>query len=281
MLVLQLIEAFLFRQIRPTSVLILCLMLGAAEAHPPAIAIVLDDLGNNLTLGKQALALPGRLTYAFLPHTPYSSGLSRLARATGRESMVHLPMQSLNHTTLGPGALTLDMDAAELKNTLLEDLASVPFAVGANNHMGSSFTGNVQAMSQVMEILSEQWDMYFLDSRTHDSTIAEHAARQASVPTTRRDIFLDNQRNEAYIVSQLNLLLVKAQTQGTAVAIGHPYPETLAVLARRLPELKALGVELISLSQLIQRQSKRKPPSSVQIPSIVSTGKVNTKKGEN
>ena len=257
-------------------------MLAFSEAQPPVpiIAIVLDDLGNNLAQGRDALALPGKLTYAFLPQTPYAARLSRQAHATARESMVHLPMQSLNDSALGPGGLTLDMDETELQHTLMENLASVPFAVGTNNHMGSGLTGNMQVMSRLMAMLVERGELYFLDSRTHDSTVAEQAARQAGVPTSRRDVFLDTQRDEAYISDQLNLLLARAQQQGSAVGIGHPYPETLAVLARRLPELDALGVELVPLSRLIQRQSAEKSALGLHNSSIVGTNSTDQAEGE-
>lgn len=267
---------------RACSALALWLVLAVGEAQPPdpVIAIVLDDLGNNLARGRDALALPGKLTYAFLPQTPYAARLSRQAHATARESMVHLPMQSLNNSALGPGGLTLDMDDTELQHTLMENLASVPFAVGINNHMGSSLTGNMEVMSRFMAMLVESGEHYFLDSRTHESTVAERAARQAGIPTSRRDVFLDTQRDEAYVSDQLNLLLARAQQQGSAVGIGHPYPETLAVLARRLPELDGLGVELVPLSRLIERQSAEKPTFGLQNSSIAGTKLMETKKGE-
>lgn len=267
---------------RACSGLVLWLALAVAEAQPPApvIAIVLDDLGNNLALGREALALPGKLTYAFLPQTPYAARLSRQAHATARESIVHLPMQSLNHSALGAGGLTLDMDEAELQHTLMQDLASVPFVVGASNHMGSGLTRDMEIMSQLMTMLAERGELYFLDSRTHESTVAEQAARQAGVPTSRRDVFLDNQRDEAYISDQLNLLLARARRQGTAVAIGHPYPETLAVLARRLPELNGLGVELVPLSRLIERQRAEKSTSGLQNQFIVGISSMDTTNGE-
>ena len=226
----------------------------AAKPAVPVIAIVLDDLGNNLAMGRAALALPGKLTYAFLPHTPYAEMLARQAHASARESIVHLPMQSLSDGALGPGGLTLDMSEAEMLHTLTRNMQSVPFAVGASNHMGSSLTGDMDAMLYLMAALAERGDTYFLDSRTHDSTVAELAAHQVGVPASRRDVFLDSQRDQTYINAQLNLLLHKAQQQGSAVAIGHPYPETLGILARRLPELDDLGVELAPLSFVIERQ---------------------------
>lgn len=253
--------------------LALAVAVASENSRPPVpiIAIVMDDLGNNLALGRAALALPGKLTYAFLPHTPYAELLSRQAHASARESMVHLPMQSLTDKELGPGGLTLDMNEAERKYTLIRSMDSVPFAVGANNHMGSSLTGNMEAMSQLMTALADRGDTYFLDSRTHDSTVAEQAAQQAGVPASRRDVFLDTQRDTAYISAQLNLLLDTAQKQGSAVAIGHPYPETLAVLAQRLPELEGLGVKLVTVSELIQRQRTEKSTERLHNSSIVGT----------
>jgi len=267
---------------RACSGLVLWLVLAVVEARPPdpAVAIVLDDLGNNLTLGRQALALPGKLTYAFLPQTPHAAGLSRQVHATARESIVHLPMQSINNRALGPGGLTVDMDATQWRHSLMESLTSVPFAVGINNHMGSGLTGNMEAMSRLMAILVECGDMYFLDSRTHKSTVAELAARQAGVPTSRRDVFLDLRRDEAYISGQFDLLLAKAQQQGSAVAIGHPYPETLAVLTRRLPELEGLGVDLVPLSRVIQRQSEEKSNPGLGNSAIVGAKMLETDRGE-
>lgn len=268
---------------RACSVLLLWLALTVSEARQPApfVAIVLDDLGNNLALGRRALALPGKLTYAFLPHTPHAATLSRQVHATARESIVHLPMQSMNNRALGPGGLTLDMDETQLRHTLMESVRSVPFAAGINNHMGSGLTGNMQAMSRLMAMLAERGDMYFLDSRTHKSTVAELAASQAGVPTSRRDVFLDFKRDEAYISDQFNLLLAKAQQHRSAVAIGHPYPETLAVLTRRLPELEELGVELVPLSTLIKRQNKDKSNPRSENATIVGAKMLQTNRGEN
>ena len=171
------------------------------------------------------------------------------------------------------------MDETQLRHSLMESLTSVPFAVGMNNHMGSGLTGNMEAMSRLMAMLVERGDMYFLDSRTHKSTVAELAARQAGVPTSRRDVFLDLRRNEAYISGQFNLLLAKAQQQGSAVAIGHPYPETLAVLSRRLPELEG-WCELVPLSRLIQRQSEEKSNPGLGNSAIVGAEMLETDRGE-
>ena len=66
-------------------------------------------LGPTYQLGRQAVELPGTLTYSVLPQRPYSRDIAGLAHRNGKEVMLHLPMESLRGKRLGPGALTADM----------------------------------------------------------------------------------------------------------------------------------------------------------------------------
>ena len=43
--------------------------------------------------------------------------------------------------------------------------------------------------------------------------------------------------------------------------IGHPYPQTLEVLAREIPRLKAQGIELIGLPQMIAERGNQAMPA--------------------
>jgi len=79
------------------------------------------------------------------------------------------------------------------------------------------------------------------------------------VNTTWRDVFLDNDPAPAAIREQLRALTAVARRNGSAVAIGHPYPETLAVLARSLPRLRHQGLRLAPLSEVIAIRSRRPP----------------------
>ncbi len=54
-----------------------------------------------------------------------------------------------------------------------------------------------------------------------------------------RDVFLDDVRTTEAITGQLQQGIALARKQGSAVLIGHPYPQTLEVLERELPRLRA------------------------------------------
>jgi len=242
---------------RLTGLILLLLWVPLTQAgQATMLAIIIDDLGNDLPLGFQALTLSGPVTYAILPHTPYASTLAEAAHSRGKELMLHLPMQTLDGRPMGPGGLNMDMGRKEFERTLNSSLASVPHAAGVNNHMGSLLTQHPGAMAWLMRAMKRHKGLYYVDSRTDERTVAEQQARSAGLPASRRDVFLDNVRDESAVLAQLQEAVVKAQRNGAAIAIGHPYPETLAVLARELPRLAEYGVVLMPVSALIEQQRR-------------------------
>jgi polysaccharide deacetylase 2 family uncharacterized protein YibQ len=226
-----------------------------ANAPVARIAIVIDDLGINLGEGRRALRLPGPVTAAILPHQTHSRQLALESRQAGKEVLLHLPMPGANGHDAGAGMVEPDMPAGELRAMLDYNLESVPHAVGVNNHMGSELTRLPEPMRRVMLELARR-KLFFLDSMTSPRSVAAMEARAAGLPAVVRDVFLDNDRDPAAIEREFDRLLALARQRGTAVAIGHPYPETLAVLERRLPLLRATGVELVPLSSLLPRPAQ-------------------------
>jgi hypothetical protein len=151
----------------------------------------------------------------------------------------------------------MEMERKQFYETLLADLEAVPHAVGANNHMGSLLTRHPGMMKWLMVGLKSYGGLFFIDSRTSEESVAADMAREKGLPAAIRDIFLDHERKEATIERQLDNLLAAAKTNGSAIGIGHPYPETLTVLARRLPGLKKVGITLVKASVLVAIQNKR------------------------
>jgi polysaccharide deacetylase 2 family uncharacterized protein YibQ len=212
-------------------------------------------MGNNLELGRRAIALPGAISYAFLPHRPYSQSLANTAHQQQKEILLHIPMSNISSRPTGLGALTPIMNKQQFLHTIDANLASIPHVRGVNNHMGSLLTQLKQPMDWLMEELKHQ-QLYFVDSRTSPLTVAETTAKKHDIPTLRRDIFLDNVRDTESISREFNRLIDRAKQQGYAVAIGHPYPETLSFLEQVLPTLAAQGIVLKQPSQLLTQPIK-------------------------
>jgi polysaccharide deacetylase 2 family uncharacterized protein YibQ len=233
-------------------------MASAAVAHSQQnqpgqaaqLAIIIDDLGYNLSLGQRTLKLPGAITLAVLPFTPHGQTLAERAHQLGKEVMLHAPMSNHHAYPLGRGGLVSGMSQVEFLEVLRQNLAQVPYIKGLNNHMGSQLTEEAEPMGWLMAEL-QRHNLYFVDSRTSAQTQALIQAQKIGLPSARRDVFLDDKRDSQLIYQQLLLALKKAQQQGSAIAIGHPYPETLQVL-EQLPQLLAEHhVRLVNASQLM------------------------------
>lgn len=238
--------------------LLLCSCALAAQAQRAKVAIIIDDLGYEQGPGQQAVDLPGQVTLAILPKTPFADQLARRARREGKQILLHLPMQSVVPHPLGPGGLTLPMTRKDFARTLRSDLSSLPPVAGINNHMGSLLTQHPGDMSWLMHDIARIGGLFFVDSMTTPRSVAFQEARQAGVPATRRDVFLDAIPDDRkFVRHQLRELIRIARRDGTAVAIGHPYPATLHILAAAIPRLRAQGIRLVPVSRIIAAQSRR------------------------
>ena len=229
--------------------------LQAQDVTPtPVIAIIIDDIGYRYREDQEVIALPGALAISILPHSPHADEMAQLAAAAGKDVMLHVPMEPQREDTnaaLGPGALMLNMDRIDLMRTLNQNLRAVPTAIGVNNHMGSLLTRDTQHMQWLMESLRVH-NKFFVDSVTSERSIAADVARRKGVPSLRRDVFLDDVRDPRSLNSKFQELIRIARHKGSALAIGHPHPETIALLRAQLPELGSLGVRLVSVPQLLQ-----------------------------
>ena len=230
----------------------------AVSAKRGVIGLIIDDLGDRLTDGRRAIALPGAVTYAILPQTTYSTRLATLAHTAGKEIMLHQPMEAMNGKTMGPGGIDSHMSRGTLITMLSANLDSVPHARGVNNHMGSLLSRQPEHMAWLMEALRAYGGLYFVDSATTSNTIAQRVAAEYKVPNTRRNIFLDHLRETPAILRQFVRLVEQARSTGVSLAIAHPYPETLEVLEKVLPHLDEFGVELVTVSELIVKKERRR-----------------------
>ncbi|MEO7794264.1 MAG: divergent polysaccharide deacetylase family protein [Thermoanaerobaculia bacterium] len=232
-----------------------------ASGQPRArIALVIDDLGRDVAAVERLTTLAPlsanvQLSYAVLPFESRTSEVVEALRRHGAEVLLHLPMDPEGAADPGPGALLAGMSKRDLAAATAAALAAVPGAVGVNNHMGSKLSGDRTAMTAILgEVKSE--GRYFLDSRTTAESVGFEVARDLGIPAASRDLFLDDEVTKVAITAQFAKLLALAREQGAAIAIAHPHPATLAVLAEAIPRAVADGFEFVPVSYLLERSEE-------------------------
>ena len=231
---------------------------------PPRIAIIIDDLGYGLAAGERALSLPGPVAYAVLPATPRGRVLAEKAHAIGKDVLLHLPLQSATQgNAIEPGGLLLDMTRGQFASTFAAGFDSIPHVVGINSHRGSLLTRHPGHMSWLMEEIQQRGKLFFVDSYTTHESVALKLAREAGVPAVKRDVFLDPDQLPGTLAREFARLKKLARQRGYAVGIGHPYPETLALLEDELPKLEDEGFELVSISRYVELKNNRLTPAHV------------------
>ena len=226
------------------------LLLSASALAAPRIAIIIDDLGYSRQRGQAIVDLPAPVTCAVIPFSHLSIRRQRQMCIRDREVLVHMPMATQNHVKLDRGGLQTGMNEPQLLDAVRQALSQIPQARGLNNHMGSALTEQQQPMGWLMTELKAH-QLFFVDSRTSSHSVAQQVARQAGLSNAGRDVFLDNKRDLVSINQQFNQLIRLARQRGQAIAIGHPYPETVHYLQQVLPLMKDAGIDVVPVSSLL------------------------------
>lgn len=210
----------------------LALLLGSATTSfsSGSLVLVLDDIGNQRTAGRDAIDIPWVTTVAIMPGRPFSKELAEYAYSLDKEIIIHAPMANTTDFPLGPLGLDRRDGQEQLLVNLKQAVASVPHAIGLSNHMGSQLTQDREAMGWIMAEL-RRLGFYFFDSRTVASTVAWQVAQEMHVPWSMRHIFLDHYQTADFIAGQWQKALARAAQGETVTVICHPYPATVKFLS--------------------------------------------------
>jgi len=215
------------------------------------VAIVIDDMGRDIRRLRDILEIDAPISIAVLPFLPYSKDIATVAGSKGREVLLHLPMEpkDSNNNDPGKGAVFTDMTEAQVTEQVRRDIEAVPYITGVNNHMGSRFTEDERLMRIVLNIAKTK-NLFFLDSKTTSKSTGYRLAKEMEVKTASRQVFLDNEEDINYIKGQILELVEIAKKRGSAIAIGHPHPSTIAALKEMIPLLNK-DVDIVTVSSLI------------------------------
>lgn len=216
-------------------------------------AFVIDDMGYDISVLDEILAIDAPITISILPHLPYSVAIASQAHRAGREMLLHLPMEPYDYPERcpGSGALLVQMDAGEIREQLEKDILNVPHISGVNNHMGSRFMEDEGKVTVVLRDIKGR-GLFFLDSLTTRNSKGLAVAKRIGLPHAGRDIFLDNDCDFEEAVNILHRIVEKRDTWKTMIIIGHPHESTVRAIGAAVPVFRDHGIRIVPLSDLIE-----------------------------
>ncbi len=216
------------------------------------VAIIIDDIGYQKEIAEQIMSLNYPIAISVLPFLSHSQFAAQMAKEKGLTVLLHLPMEPHNsNTDPGKGAIFTTMNEPEIKAKILANLKDIPYVDGVNNHMGSKATEDEFIMRTVLHELKER-NLFFIDSMTSPHSIGYQLSKEMGLKTAQRTVFLDNEQNIDYIRNQVTILKNTALKYGSAIAIGHPYCNTVDVLKELESILEPGGVEIVPLKELLE-----------------------------
>ena len=194
----------------------------------PKLAIIIDDVVSK-TQKDKILNIGYPITMAFLPPNSGHKESAIIAQNLPFH-MIHFPMQaSKNFKNIEVNTLNISDSYETIEARVKQLRVLYPNATYTNNHTGSVFTENYEAMDKLFRAL-KKYNFIFVDSRTTPNSVAKELSIKYQMPYIVRDTFLDNDRSFTAIQNQLKDAIRVAKKQGFAIAIGHPYEVTFQVL---------------------------------------------------
>ncbi|MFC1848953.1 divergent polysaccharide deacetylase family protein [candidate division CSSED10-310 bacterium] len=215
-------------------------------------AIILDDIGLDLSVAKELLEIEVPLCFSILPARQYSTQIAELAHRQGKVIMAHIPMEARNPEKMHSGLpwLLVGMNPSKIEKITLSILKQIKYAQGANNHTGSRFTTYKPGLEIFLSSLKRQ-GMFFIDSRTTVNTKAYEMAQSMGIPSAERNVFFDDRDDVTEIATQCDRFINYALREGQAIGIGHPKKNTITVLKKYIPIFKQKGITLVPVTDLL------------------------------
>ena len=191
------------------------------------LVLIIDDVAT-FEHASMVKSIGLKITPSIFPATKTHPDTPNIARSF-EFYMIHLPMQAKHFDSPEIGTLTVNESFESMLEKIKKIRKDFPRAKYTNNHTGSRFTSDYDAMDKAYRALIEQ-GFIFVDSKTIAQTAVARAAKKYNQPYISRDIFLDDDPSAAAVRRELVAAVNLAKKRGYAIAIGHPKKNTIAVI---------------------------------------------------
>jgi polysaccharide deacetylase 2 family uncharacterized protein YibQ len=223
----------------------------------PYVSIVIDDFGFSRSIADEYKDISLSLTWSIIPFQTHSAYAAELAEESGIPYMVHMPMSAVGDKKWSEkkGVIDTGMSAETVTLILRKAMASLPGAMGMNNHRGSRATKDEKIMEMVMTELAAT-SLFFLDSRTISSSVAYNTALEKGVPAAFCSVFLDHESSEEFMEKHFRRGLAIAEKKGWVVMIAHTRSATVDFLKKKsgIPLEKG---RYVTMPELIRYTAKK------------------------
>jgi len=217
------------------------------------LVFIIDDAGNNLKELEPFLRIQFPFTIAVLPGLPHSAEAAKRIRESGKEVILHQPMEAIGGQDPGPGAIYSGMSAEKIRAVLSHNIEEIGPIAGMNNHQGSKITMDKEAMQTILAFCNEK-GICFIDSRTTADSVVPEVAKQMGIKIAERNVFIDNEQNKNAMLRYITSGLARARKNGSAVMIGHTWsPDLAPLLAEQFPDFVEQGYTLKTASDIIKK----------------------------
>lgn len=216
----------------------------------PRVAILVAGMGDDDAQSQEALTmLPTPISLGLTPYGAHIADIAALARASGHETILEIPMQARdpatenagNEALVMAGPITVDQPMLDWSLAKFQGYAGVTDAIGGSQ--GAGFMNNPNAKAWLLQELADK-GLFFIDARQTGAT--PYAWSRTA------DVVIDPvgaPQNEA---AQLASLIALAKMQGSALGILMiPAPNSVQMLQSWAQTLSSQGVTLVPVSALV------------------------------
>ncbi len=229
----------------------------------PRVAVLLAGIGMAEIDSEEAIrATQASVSLAISPYAPRPGHLLEIARATGHELLISIPMEPLGYplNDAGSHALLTGLSPAENQDRLIWALSRIAGYVGATAAMSGLNGERFAAGQQMMPVLDElaERGLLYVDPRPVPP-------RPGGPPPVRpgvrvADVVIDDPPLRADIEANLARLEQIARDRGSALGVaGLPAPVTVERLSAWGSTLGMRGIALVPVSALVPPPT---PPAS-------------------
>jgi uncharacterized protein len=250
---------------RPSKVYARPAQSPAAVAGSPRIALLVEGVGLDGRATEAATStLPGAITLGFAPYGAGLAGQTALARQTGHEFLLQIPMEPHDFARENPGPHTLLADAGKAAN--LDNLAWLMsrFAgyAGVTGFLGGKFTADEKALAPVLHEIARR-GLFYLDDGMSSQSLVMTLAPDEGLAAARADIVIDSVGEPEAIEAALARLEAIARDKGVAIGVANALPASIAAIDRFARALDAHGIALVPLSAAIASKQSGMAESSI------------------